>query len=183
MRSTYYPGVCTKPSTYLLSGLVYVHEVYTGTEWGVLTIQKYVLNQVLTIRVGLCTWGIHRDRMRSTYYPGVCTKPSTYYQGWFMYMRYTQGQNGEYSMYCPGLWTKPGTYVHTKQVPLYIKQCHTMYIYGQRITAWGTETSNLFYFGSGHVGVSVSFLKLLPRRVKLLTALVVLLFQLWVGWT
>ena len=34
--------------------------------------------------------------MRSTYYPGVCTKPGTYYQGWFMYMRYTQGQNEEY---------------------------------------------------------------------------------------
>ena len=33
--------------------------------------------------------------MRSTYYPGVCTKPGTYYQGWFMYMRYTQGQNEE----------------------------------------------------------------------------------------
>ena len=31
-----------------------------------------------------------------TYYPGVCTKPGTYYQGWFMYMRYTQGQNEEY---------------------------------------------------------------------------------------
>ena len=55
-----------------------------------------VLNQVLTIRVGLCTGGIHRDRMRSTYYPGVRTKPGTYYQGWFMYMRYTQGQNEEY---------------------------------------------------------------------------------------
>ena len=63
---------------YLLSQLVYVHEVWTGTEWGVLTNQEYVLNQVLTIRVGLCTWGIHRDRMRSTYYPGVCTKPGTY---------------------------------------------------------------------------------------------------------
>ena len=36
-------------------GLVYVHEVYTGTERGVLTIQEYILNQVLTIRVGLCT--------------------------------------------------------------------------------------------------------------------------------
>ena len=57
-----------------LEDIRYVHEVYTGTEWG-----------VLTIRVGLCTWGIHRDRMRSTYY-----------QGWFMYMRYTQGQNEEY---------------------------------------------------------------------------------------
>ena len=34
--------------------------------------------------------------MRSTYYPGVCTKPGTYYQGWLMYMRYTQGQNEEY---------------------------------------------------------------------------------------
>ena len=47
MRRTYCPGVCTKPCRYLLSGLVYVHEVYTGTEWGVLTIQEYVLNQVL----------------------------------------------------------------------------------------------------------------------------------------
>ena len=48
--------------------------------------------------------------MRSTYYPGVCAKPGTYVltklvntksviirgQGWFMYMRYTQGQNEEY---------------------------------------------------------------------------------------
>ena len=35
--------------------------------------------------------------MRSTYYPGECTKPGTYYlQGWFMYMRYTQGQNEEH---------------------------------------------------------------------------------------
>ena len=34
--------------------------------------------------------------MRSTYYPGVRTKPGTYYQGWFMYRRYTQGQNEEY---------------------------------------------------------------------------------------
>ena len=40
--------------------------------------------------------GIHWGGMRSTYYPGVCTKLSTYYQGWFMYMRYTQGQNEEY---------------------------------------------------------------------------------------
>ena len=35
--------------------------------------------------------------MRSTYYPGVCTKPGTYYQDWFMYMTYTNGQNEEYS--------------------------------------------------------------------------------------
>ena len=41
---------------------------------------------------------IHRDRMRSTYYPAVCTKPGTYYQGWFMYIRYTQGQNEESSL-------------------------------------------------------------------------------------
>ena len=34
--------------------------------------------------------------MRRTYYPGVCIKPGTYYQGWFMYTRYTQGQNEEY---------------------------------------------------------------------------------------
>ena len=40
--------------------------------------------------------------MRSIYYPGVCTKPGTYYQGWFMYMRYTQGQNEEYLHY-PGV--------------------------------------------------------------------------------
>ena len=37
-----------------------------------------------------------QDEMRSTYYPGVCTKPGTYYQGWFMSMWYTQGQNEEY---------------------------------------------------------------------------------------
>ena len=59
------------------------------------THNQYLLSEVLTIRVGLCTRGIHGDRMRSTYYPGVCTKPGTYYQGWFMYMRYTQGQNEE----------------------------------------------------------------------------------------
>ena len=29
---------------------------------------------------------IRRDRMRSTYYPEVCTKPGTYYQGWFTYV-------------------------------------------------------------------------------------------------
>ena len=66
----YVPQRGHKISTYyqrhLLSGLVYVHEVR-----------------------------IHRGRMRSTYYPGVCTKPGTYYQGWLMYMRYTQGQNEE----------------------------------------------------------------------------------------
>ena len=45
--------------------------------------------------------------MRSTYYPGVCTKPGTYYQGWFVYMRYTQGMR---STYYPGVCTKPGTY-------------------------------------------------------------------------
>ena len=31
--------------------------------------------------------------MRGAFYPGVCTKRGTYYEGWFMYMRYTQGQN------------------------------------------------------------------------------------------
>ena len=60
----------------------------------------YYQRYVHTIRVGLCTYvrtlGMHRDRMRSTYYPGGCTKPGTYYQGWFMYMRYTQGQNEKY---------------------------------------------------------------------------------------
>ena len=30
------------------------------------------------------------------YYSGVCTKPGTYYQSWFMYMRYTQVKNEEY---------------------------------------------------------------------------------------
>ena len=28
----YYPGVCTINQVLILSGLVYVHEVYTGTE-------------------------------------------------------------------------------------------------------------------------------------------------------
>ena len=47
--------------------------------------------------------------MRSTYYPGLCTQPGTCYQGWFMYMRYTQGQNEEH-LYYPGVCTHPGTY-------------------------------------------------------------------------
>ena len=51
--STYVPWrgheINTHDQRYVLSGLVYVHEVYTGTEWGILTIQEYVLNQVLTI--------------------------------------------------------------------------------------------------------------------------------------
>ena len=34
--------------------------------------------------------------MRGTDYPGVCTKPGTNYQGWLVYMRYTQGQNEDY---------------------------------------------------------------------------------------
>ena len=34
----------------------------------------------------------------------------TYYQGWFVYMRYTQGQSEEYLLYYPGVCTKPGTY-------------------------------------------------------------------------
>ena len=55
--------------------------------------------------------------MRSAYYPGVCTKPGTYYQGWFMYMRYSQGQNEEYLL-------SRSTYVLnqllTKQVLLWI---------------------------------------------------------------
>ena len=46
--------------------------------------------------------------MRSTYYPGVCTKPGTYYQGWFMYMRYTQGRMR--STYYPGVCINQGTY-------------------------------------------------------------------------
>ena len=51
--------------------------------------------------------------MRSTYYPGVCTKPGTYYQGWFMYMRYKQGQNEEH--HYPEVCTKPGTYKQAVQ--------------------------------------------------------------------
>ena len=41
---------------------------------------------------------MHKVRMYIgvPYYPGVRTKPGTYYQGWCMYMRYTQGQNEEY---------------------------------------------------------------------------------------
>ena len=47
---------------------------------------------------------MHRDRMRSTYYPGVCTKPGTYFQGWFMYMRYTQGQNEDLYRLCRSVY-------------------------------------------------------------------------------
>ena len=56
--------------------------------------------------------------MRSTYYPGVCTKPGTYYQGWFVYMRYTQGQNEEYLL----------TQAYTKQVLLYSICTVRMYV-------------------------------------------------------
>ena len=48
-----YPEGDTK--SVLTSELVYAHEVHTGTERGVLTIQECLLNQVLTNRVGLCT--------------------------------------------------------------------------------------------------------------------------------
>ena len=49
MGITYYPGVCTILYRYLvLSGLImymrYIIRIYTGTEWGVLTIQGYVLS-------------------------------------------------------------------------------------------------------------------------------------------
>ena len=47
-------------------------------------------------------WSLHVDRWGLT-----GTKPGTYYQGWFMYMRYTQGQNEEYLL--PRSITKPGT--------------------------------------------------------------------------
>ena len=47
--------------------------------------------------------------MRGTHYPGVCTKPGTYCQGWFMYMRYTQGQSEEYLL------------SRSVQVPLHLK--------------------------------------------------------------
>ena len=54
--------------------------------------------------------------MRSTYYPGVCTQPGTYYQDWFMYMRYTQGQNEEHllsrSMYSTRYLLSGLVYVH-----------------------------------------------------------------------
>ena len=40
----------------------------------------------------------------------ISTKPGTYYQGWFMYMRYTQGQNKEYVL----------NQVLTKHRPLYV---------------------------------------------------------------
>ena len=47
--------------------------------------------------------------MRSTYHPGVCAKfNQVLTQGWFMYMRYTQGQNEVYLL--PGVCTEPGTY-------------------------------------------------------------------------
>ena len=51
---------------------MYAH-IHMHTQWTCLvhtlkqTQNRYLLSEVLTIRVGLCTWGIHRDRMRSTY--------------------------------------------------------------------------------------------------------------------
>ena len=61
--------------------------------------------------------------MRSIYYPGVCTKPGTYYQGWFVYMRYTQGQNEEYL-----LPRNVCTYILTQQVLLYTLTSNTTII-------------------------------------------------------
>ena len=43
-------------------------------------------------------------------YPGVRTKSDTYYQGWFMYMRYSIHRDRMRSTYYPGVCTKPGTY-------------------------------------------------------------------------
>ena len=68
--------------------------------------------------------------MRSTYYPGVCTKPGTYYQGWFMYMRYTQGHNEEHvlsrSVYCPRyLLTK----LHCTVCTYSTYVCHTVHVH------------------------------------------------------
>ena len=60
-----------------------------------ISIIMYFLSEVLTIGADLCTVCIGGDRLRSTCYSGVCTNPGTYYQGWFMYMRYAQGQNEE----------------------------------------------------------------------------------------
>ena len=60
--------------------------------------------------------------MRSTYYPGVCTKPGTYNQGWFMYMRYTKGQNEEYyeSTY---IYMYVRTYVLSRSVYYVLNRC------------------------------------------------------------
>ena len=44
----YYPGVCTKPGTYYQGWFMYARYTHGQNE-------EYVLNQVLTIRVGLCT--------------------------------------------------------------------------------------------------------------------------------
>jgi hypothetical protein len=51
MRSNYYPGACTKPGAYYQGWFMYMR--YTGTEGGVLTIQEYILNQVLTEQIYL----------------------------------------------------------------------------------------------------------------------------------
>ena len=91
--------------------------------------------------------------MKSTYYPGVCTKPGTYYQGWFMYMRYTQGQNEEYilsrSMYLRKyVCTNVRIYhcsVHI-HIHTYIQCTHIMYTYIQC-----THTYVLTYTYSVHI--------------------------------
>ena len=64
--------------------------------------------------------------MRSTHYPGVCAKPGTYYQGWFMYMRYTQGQNEDRVLTIQEYVLNQ---VLIKQVLLYILKTVTFYVF------------------------------------------------------
>ena len=67
--------------------------------------------------------------MRGTYYPGVFTTPGTYYQGWFVYMRYTQGQNEEYLLSRSMYYTR---YLLTKSHYISSHSLHSMlYIYDQ----------------------------------------------------
>ena len=63
------------------------------------TQNQYILSEVFAIRVGLCTCGIHRDRMRSTYFPGESTKPGTHQASSTVYLGLKLGSTLPYTCF------------------------------------------------------------------------------------
>ena len=120
MRSTYYPGVCTKPSTVLTkqAPLCIACVMCSVLIWFCLScgicsccgsniIGCYAPNgehcerplevsSEFHFKSGNGSFGTHGNRKTVTVKSLVLIIRGTYYQGWFMYMRYSQGQNEEY---------------------------------------------------------------------------------------
>ena len=78
------------------------------SNWNCLHVEHVVLHNETTYLVSvvlyreMCLVRTSKGTQNRYYY-------QRYYQGWFMYIRYTQAQNEEY-LYYPGVCTKPGTY-------------------------------------------------------------------------